>query len=136
MHNQRGFVGVSVLIAIVLGLIVVGGGAYYVTHPQTSSQIPPETVSGNPDLEQNGATQNNPTLVQWKTYSSKEYGFSVNYPSDWRVNDQSYTYQGERNMSVEISSSVRNLPQYKQYALGTVRFSVQIYFKDGKKSLG
>ncbi len=40
MSNQKGFIGFGILIAIVLGLLVVGGGAYYVTHQSAVSQIP------------------------------------------------------------------------------------------------
>ena len=36
MKNQKGFVSATVLIAIVLGLIFVSGGAYYVMHQQAS----------------------------------------------------------------------------------------------------
>ncbi len=37
MQNQRGFIGTGVLIAILVGLIVVGGGVYYVMHKQSPS---------------------------------------------------------------------------------------------------
>ncbi len=37
MKNQQGFVSVAILIAIVLGLIVVGGGAYYVMQKNSPS---------------------------------------------------------------------------------------------------
>src|SRR5882672_5770087 len=43
MKTQRGFVSAAFLIAIVLGLIVVGGGAYYVMHQQS----PSPTLSDN-----------------------------------------------------------------------------------------
>lgn len=46
MHTQRGFIGTGVLIAIVLVLLVVGGGVYFVMH-----QSPSQTASENyPDL--------------------------------------------------------------------------------------
>jgi len=40
MQIQRGFVGLPVLIWIVLGLIVVGGGAYFVVHQNSVPQSP------------------------------------------------------------------------------------------------
>ena len=60
MQNQRGFVGVGVLIAIVLGVIVVGGGAYFVMHQQAPSQ--PST--NNFDNTQTLPTTNNQTQKQ------------------------------------------------------------------------
>ena len=55
MHNQRGFVSAAVLIAILLGLIVVGGGAYFVMQKQT----PTQTTSENFDTAQTLPTTNN-----------------------------------------------------------------------------
>lgn len=43
MKNQQGFVSAGILIAIVLGLVVLGGGAYYVIQPHSSSPNPPES---------------------------------------------------------------------------------------------
>ena len=54
MHNQRGFVGVGVLIAIILGIVVLGGGAYYVVQ----QQAPTQTASENFDNVQTLPTQN------------------------------------------------------------------------------
>lgn len=38
MQNKRGFIGLPILIAIVVGLIVVGGGTYFLTHQNSASQ--------------------------------------------------------------------------------------------------
>jgi len=38
MQNQRGFIGIGMSVAILVGLVVLGGGAYYVTH-QLSNTI-------------------------------------------------------------------------------------------------
>jgi hypothetical protein len=45
MKNQRGFVSATVLIAIVLGLVVVGGGAYFVVHQRSSVASKPDCSS-------------------------------------------------------------------------------------------
>lgn len=42
MQNQRGFVGFGVLIAVLIGLVVLGGGAYYVVNQQPTSQTATE----------------------------------------------------------------------------------------------
>ena len=41
MDTQKGFAGLSVLIALVLGLVVVGGGAYLVVHKSTIKEVTP-----------------------------------------------------------------------------------------------
>ena len=58
---QKGFIGLGALIAIVLGLIVIGGGAYYVIHQNTS----PATQSNYPDISTQQTQQRaSNTLVQ------------------------------------------------------------------------
>lgn len=42
MQNKRGFVGIGVLIAILVGLAVLGGGAYFVVQSNQSSQTASE----------------------------------------------------------------------------------------------
>lgn len=52
MQNEKGFIGLPVLMAIVLGLMIVGGGAYYVTHrtaaPAADSLAAMPTPGGAP----------------------------------------------------------------------------------------
>jgi hypothetical protein len=55
MKNQKGFISIAVLIAVVIGLIVVGGGVYFVMHQQSSLQNNTETLSTNDQAPQ---TQN------------------------------------------------------------------------------
>lgn len=59
MHTKspRGFIGLGALIAIIIGLIVVGGGAYYVVHQ--SATTPTNTApsaQNTPNTTQNTAT--------------------------------------------------------------------------------
>ena len=42
MRPQKGFVGLPVLVAILLGLVVVGGGTYFVMQQSTPSQTSPD----------------------------------------------------------------------------------------------
>jgi hypothetical protein len=56
MKNHKGFAALSVLIAIVLGLIVIGGGAYFVTHQNSTPQV----SQNYPDV----STQQQPRTVQ------------------------------------------------------------------------
>ena len=101
MHNQRGFVGVGVLIVIILAVVVLGGGAYYVVHQQSSSpalsdntldnaqtlpttntrtqattNTPAQTTPAQTQNSTPAATQSTSNL---QTYTNSNYGFSVNY---------------------------------------------------------
>ena len=99
MPNQRGFAGVGVLIAIVLGLVVLGGGAYYVVQQQAPSQTASEnfdTVQQLPTTNNQGqqpvnnkpaenVVPSNTASVQLKTYINTKWGYSIKYPVDWSV---------------------------------------------------
>ena len=100
MQNQRGFIGVGLLIAIVLGLVVVGSGAYFVMQQNAPSQTATdiENFDNLPQLPtnnyQNQPTKNTPTTgsgpanlptASLKTYANSKFGYSVQYPSSWVV---------------------------------------------------
>ena len=64
MKIDRGFVGVATLILIVLGLIVIGGGAYYVMHQNSASQTPQNYPNISTNSEPETGAPNNSTPVQ------------------------------------------------------------------------
>jgi len=51
--TQRGFVGLPILIVILLGIVVLGGGAYFIVYQQSPSQ----TVSSIPYSQSDVAKQ-------------------------------------------------------------------------------
>lgn len=77
MKKERGFIGVGVLIATLVGLAVLGGMAYYVMRQQSALQ----TTSGNnlDNLPNTHPSNSAPT----KTYSDKQISFS--YPSNFSI---------------------------------------------------
>ena len=100
MQNQRGFVGIGVLIAILVGLTVLGGRAYYAVHQQSASQATKENYP-NLSTQQETQTQNTnspaepsatktpaakPTTptppISNKSYTNTKYGFNIQYPAD------------------------------------------------------
>lgn len=94
--TQSGFIGLPILIAILLGIVVLGGGAYYVIY----QQAPTQTTSENLDtLQTSTRPMNTPTqnpapkqltpstsvadnTANWKTFVNSRDGYSVKYPSE------------------------------------------------------
>jgi len=112
MYTNRGFVGIGVLIAIILGVVVLGGGAYFVVHQQPSvsptAQLPTLQESTNVGTQtavkpapmpvsKKPATQTTPTPVasdetaNWKTYRNDTLGFEFKYPPQINGNTLSVT---------------------------------------------
>lgn len=73
MENQHSKVGTWTL--IVTALLIVGGGVYFLIHPQTSS--PSGTATTTPSV-----TANTYGMVQ---YTDPEFNFSFWYPSSWQI---------------------------------------------------
>ncbi len=136
MQNQRGFIGIGVLIAIILGLAVVGGGAYFVVQQKSSPQTATDTenlnvpfVADNKVQQQTNnrssenVTTTNSTLAQWKTYTNSKHGFSIQYPGnrDWVPQELADTAQAfavfiglpNRNASnIHLTVSILNKDAY------------------------
>jgi hypothetical protein len=67
--------------------------------------LPMENVGACPRITRICAATNNQT-ADWKTYTSTQYGFKFQYPSNWTVNNQSFIYQNKPSINVLISSPV------------------------------
>lgn len=97
MKNQQGFVSTGILIAIVLGLIVVSGGAYYVTQqnslsPAVTDTITVETPPATKKVPTETKTQttNTPVVQSATVHSGKFADFScIQLPKDLSVNGDS-----------------------------------------------
>lgn len=98
MQSNRGVIGVEVLIAIFVGLLMLGGGTYVVMQSQTplpatsenSPGIFPNAKDQNQQPTNNGPVVNdaltiNPPPTQLKTYTNSKQGYSIQYPADWTV---------------------------------------------------
>lgn len=82
MKTQRGFVNAGILIAIVLGLIVVGGGAYYIIQPQSPSPNPSENsldTLPTASTQTTGTTTTNPEPTQQATQPVSIAYTSINF---------------------------------------------------------
>jgi len=108
MHTQRGFIGVGLLVAIILGVVVLGGGAYFVMQQNSSSQtasedsqndfLPNNTLpTKNTASNQVSNTQPTPSaktpaspttdkIANWKTYRNDVWGIEFKYPSNFVLN--------------------------------------------------
>jgi len=93
MDVRRGFISLGILLAILVGLAVVGGGAYYVGQQNAPSQTASEdnldtlqvlsTTNNSPETTVNTPTQSNAVRVGWKRYENKEIGIAFEYPESW-----------------------------------------------------
>lgn len=76
MKKNKGIIGLGLIVAIVLGIIVVGGGAYYLGTKKNA-----KVLENNISQENKSITTNNTVVPSdWKTYSSTEVGFEFKYP--------------------------------------------------------
>lgn len=131
MKNQKGFVSAGILIAIVLGLIVVGGGAYFVMQQNSLSPTPSEnnlnTLPTTPS--QTTGTTANPAPTQtsqnvssatpqsgWKSVvSAASSGLVVEYPPYLKIKSNESTpiahleFENTGNDYALIFVSVANL---------------------------
>lgn len=80
MQNQRGFIGLPVLIAILLGIVVLGGGAYYVVQQQTPTQTASDNLDNLQTLPTNTTTSNPTPKPQTTSPSPATVASCVNGP--------------------------------------------------------
>ena len=88
MNTQKGFISIGILLAIILGVVVIGGGAYYIGHQSAAPQAPVNTAldeTAKPNSEANST----------KVYRNAKYGFEVTYPNGWEVVTNPYPDQSE-----------------------------------------
>ncbi len=82
----------------ILASLAVALGACLPTHaitPSNESEAPEADVGSTP-FEEKGfvSDQQQPAAIEWETYVDPEYGFSINYPSDW------YHYRSSEGQSL------------------------------------
>lgn len=115
MKNNKGFIGIGLILAIIIGIAVIGGGAYYLgksanTLPKVEeNNLPQENqnvVTNTPAVNSNIPTQNNQvnnsannSLVKTKTYINSNAGYQANYPTNWVVvnSDTTVSSSGDYN---------------------------------------
>ena len=160
MQNQRGFVSAAVLIAIILGIIVLGGGAYFVMH-QSPSQITSDNFdnvqtlpTNNNQTQQTQATTNTPaqtttsqnqnnvpvatqTTSNLKTYSNSQYGFSAQYDPSHFDSTPVNSFMGKPNYTNTLLSlfykDTKNPPGFDSASI-TFRASGAVNYEDCMKA--
>ena len=145
VSHQRGFF--PIILGVLVLLLVVGGGAYYLGTQQNKAQTGSETIlQHSPTVENTQPTQI-PTTMQgqvvpanWKTYSNSELGFSLKYPEDqYTLKVQKLSGQGEnygktfislepndtfnnqKPLAVTYAVSVATVPNSNNYSLSNPR---------------
>ena len=88
MTQQKGVA--PILILVIVGVVIVGGvvlsrlnSAKKTEAPATEQLFPPELTEN----EQSDQTDPQIDQVEWETYTSEEYGYSVDIPKGWEVTD-------------------------------------------------
>jgi hypothetical protein len=84
-NDQKGFVRFPVLIMIVLGIIILGAGTYFVVHQNIVSQAPAyQDQTNTTDNTQTDANASSKTTQQPMPNQTFTYGkISFQYPSEW-----------------------------------------------------
>lgn len=82
---------------IALVALVVGVGVGYVVGAKKNVQTQDQTQT---QIQQN--TEETDSVVNWKTYTSKEYGFYLEYPQDWTLGTKPLATDSETLFSQPI----------------------------------
>ena len=72
--------------------------------PSSASRfiIPVNAVNAQTDIGSNNTTNTTNTVVQqWKTYSDKKLGISLQYPSNWVVKQKTNRFESEPELTIE-----------------------------------
>jgi hypothetical protein len=99
MNKQKGFIGLGAIIAILVGIIVVGVVAYNLG--KNKVEVP--TTSTQPEISTtatNTVNEISPTLI----FTSKLRNYSILYPKNWVV-ERNFSPDGELDVPAEYLSS-------------------------------
>lgn len=135
--KSRGFIGTRVLIAMILGLVVLGGGAYYVMQRNSSSQTASENFDNLQQLPTQ-ATQSSSKDKQPSTSVSSKSAVEVlflSHPSlTYRIND--IEHRDARLRIIDVPSGLAMWDE-TEIAIGTheINLTNLVRYKDVKISL-
>lgn len=95
MKNQQGFIGLPILIAIVLGIVALGGGAYFVMQKQSVKQNEIATSNQKNNVEnsvQNASTTSDVVSPNLGILDPNRQTFPCSYLSAYTCSDAEVTY--------------------------------------------
>lgn len=76
--TKKGFTVIEGVVIVALVLVVIG--ILSMSKKKTDSVMTTPTVIDT-------ATSNSTATADWKTYTSTKYGYSIKYPTTWKLND-------------------------------------------------
>lgn len=115
-----------IVLSLIVILAVVAFGAYSY-YQNKSAQIAQEDLTY--DCTKKPCESLGDEASNRKTYSNSEYGFQFQYPSNWTVQDISYTYRGAKSAVVNIISPINH--SIAGYETIGASYTVQLQFYGG-----
>lgn len=139
---QKGFIGLPILIAILLGIVVIGGGTYLVVHNNkveqkvdNGSQNVPVTTDNNQNTVINpSSNQSQISTSNWKTYSNSEIGYSISYPPTYHpaygndlfnFDENLYEKGNSAGVKIQVQKTSGNINASKA-DVPTIKFSEKV----------
>ena len=119
MNKNKGIIGIGLIIAIVLGIAVVGGGAYYLSKSGKVNDI------GNLDSKENliQEVKTNSTSNNLSFYKNDNLSFY--YPSNWKI--ETLGTKNDKNIQIILDPIKVFTPQEIKgldVSMGMITFSV------------
>lgn len=120
LKDGRGFSTIVViLITAFLSLTVAGGGVWYWQNQEAQKQktdsdkktqeLQKQVEDLKKEIEEAKSSDKDSETVNWKTFSSTSYGYSIKYPSGWVYKDYGKLPEGAK--MVAFADTTSSLPR-------------------------
>lgn len=100
----------KVLLGVFVGVLIVALGFFVYQENRTS-------YDSNTTVKPSGSSTSTATVTDetasWKTYSSKEYGFSFKYPGDWTLSEVAASASNNPGIALARPTTVSNRSQWE-----------------------
>ncbi len=114
---------------IFLAIIIFAAGGWYFTQNQDAiTEENTELLGGYPEENGNNVKPQKPASVEgWVDYTNEEYGFSLQYPSDWEAQEALKPQDMDALHEIDFHA--------KEYEMTRPYFKVQMFDNSDRQSL-